>query len=312
MFTVYKITNKINNKCYIGSTIRGEKRWKEHINCSQNPHDKKYNYPLYQAFRKYGVNNFSFEVLKDDFDSAQEMQSFEKEMILLFESHTSKGYNQTLETTNYGISSENLKKYLDKTKQKCAKVDINENILEIYESYHDAARKNGMDGDTRATSIRDVCKGRDSSLLGNIYRDLDENRKVISKPLKSYKNKKAIVGIKIDNPTEMIFFESVSEAARQLPADRGSLGKCISGSTKYSVVKGYIFRALDLNGNIIENEISIEDKIHEFNESNPMINGERHNITEWCKIYNISTNSFYERKKAGMSTIEAITLPKRR
>ena len=30
MFSVYKITNKINNKCYIGSSIRVEKRWKEH------------------------------------------------------------------------------------------------------------------------------------------------------------------------------------------------------------------------------------------------------------------------------------------
>lgn len=47
MFSVYKITNKINNKCYIGSTIRCEKRWREHINCSQNPHHKHYDYPLY-------------------------------------------------------------------------------------------------------------------------------------------------------------------------------------------------------------------------------------------------------------------------
>ena len=312
MFTVYKITNLVNNKCYIGSTIRGEKRWREHINSSQNPNDKKYNYPLYQAFRKYGIENFSFEIIKDDFDSAQEMQFFEKEMIILFNAHTDAGYNQTLETSNFGLASENLKKHLEKIKQKCAKVDSQENIIEIYESYHDAARKNGLDGDARATSIRDVCKGRDSSLLGCIYRDLDENGKVVSRPMKPYKNKKAIVGIKIDNPSEMIFFESVSEAARQLPTDRSSLGKCIAGSTKYSVIKGYIFRALDLNGNIIENEISIEDKINEFNESNPMINGERHNITEWCKIYNISTNSFYERKRAGMSSIEAITLPKRR
>ena len=36
MFTVYKITNCINNKCYIGSSVRVKKRWKEHINCSKN------------------------------------------------------------------------------------------------------------------------------------------------------------------------------------------------------------------------------------------------------------------------------------
>lgn len=30
MLMVYKITNQINNKSYIGSTIRGYKRWDEH------------------------------------------------------------------------------------------------------------------------------------------------------------------------------------------------------------------------------------------------------------------------------------------
>lgn len=55
MFTVYKITNKINNKCYIGSSIRTEKRWKQHINASNNLNSPHYNYPLYQAFRKYGL-----------------------------------------------------------------------------------------------------------------------------------------------------------------------------------------------------------------------------------------------------------------
>lgn len=34
MYSVYKITNLTNNKSYIGSSIRVEKRWREHINCS--------------------------------------------------------------------------------------------------------------------------------------------------------------------------------------------------------------------------------------------------------------------------------------
>lgn len=47
MYSVYKITNNINNKSYIGSSIRVEKRWREHINCSKNQNNKHYNYPLY-------------------------------------------------------------------------------------------------------------------------------------------------------------------------------------------------------------------------------------------------------------------------
>ena len=34
MYSVYKITNLTNNKSYIGSSIRVETRWREHINCS--------------------------------------------------------------------------------------------------------------------------------------------------------------------------------------------------------------------------------------------------------------------------------------
>jgi len=47
MFTVYKITNNINNKCYIGSSIRVEKRWQDHKNDAFNSNDEKYDYPLY-------------------------------------------------------------------------------------------------------------------------------------------------------------------------------------------------------------------------------------------------------------------------
>jgi predicted GIY-YIG superfamily endonuclease len=47
MFTVYKITNLINEKAYIGSSIRVEERWKQHIAASNNPNSPRYNYPLY-------------------------------------------------------------------------------------------------------------------------------------------------------------------------------------------------------------------------------------------------------------------------
>ena len=92
MYSVYKITNLTNNKSYIGSSIRVETRWREHINCSQRLNDEKYNYPLYQAFRKYGIENFSFEILKDDFNSIEEMQQYEKDMILAYNSYNF-GYN---------------------------------------------------------------------------------------------------------------------------------------------------------------------------------------------------------------------------
>ena len=311
MFTVYKITNNTNNKSYIGSSIRVQKRWRDHINTSQNPNNKKYNYPLYQAFRKYGVENFTFEILKDDFDSSEEMQQYEKDMIIHYNS-ISNGYNQTLETSREGRCSDNLKKYINSTKKKCAKVDKYENILEIYESYHDAAKKNGLDAEDRASAIREVCKGKRSSCMGNIYRDLDENEEVISKPIKKFHGRKNIVAISVEDFEDIKFFESISKAAEIMLTDRGSITKCINGNNRYSIVKKHIFREIDYNGNIIENDIDIDERIKLYNNQYPCIKGERHSIAEWCQIYNVTRQTISRRIKKGMTATEAILQSERR
>lgn len=65
MIGIYKITNKINNHCYIGQSRQIEQRWKNHIVASNNQNDQRYEYPLYRAFRKYGISNFDFSVLEE-------------------------------------------------------------------------------------------------------------------------------------------------------------------------------------------------------------------------------------------------------
>lgn len=58
---IYKITNTINDKVYIGKTTRTiEERWKEHLNSIK---DK--DFKIYRAFRKYGVKNFSIESIEE-------------------------------------------------------------------------------------------------------------------------------------------------------------------------------------------------------------------------------------------------------
>lgn len=67
MIGIYKITNKINQKCYIGKSINIEQRFKKHKTDAFWVSEKnfKYDYPLYQAFRKYGIENFLFEILEE-------------------------------------------------------------------------------------------------------------------------------------------------------------------------------------------------------------------------------------------------------
>lgn len=95
MIGIYKITNNINDKCYIGQSRDIKKRWVSHKNAPFNPNLKEYNYPLYQAIRKYGLENFSFEVLEEcQVESLNEKEDF---WIKKYNSiDSSYGYNQTL------------------------------------------------------------------------------------------------------------------------------------------------------------------------------------------------------------------------
>jgi group I intron endonuclease len=55
--SVYKITNNINNKVYIGQSNNVERRFREHIGTSS------FTSLIHRAILKYGVENFSLEVL---------------------------------------------------------------------------------------------------------------------------------------------------------------------------------------------------------------------------------------------------------
>ena len=54
---LYQITNLINNKVYIGQTNNITKRWSNH-KCCNSP-----DMVIAKAIKKYGIENFKFEVL---------------------------------------------------------------------------------------------------------------------------------------------------------------------------------------------------------------------------------------------------------
>lgn len=65
MIGIYKITNLINNKVYIGQSINIQERWKAHRHRPFNSNSVDYDSLLYRAIRKYGLANFRFEVLEE-------------------------------------------------------------------------------------------------------------------------------------------------------------------------------------------------------------------------------------------------------
>ena len=59
---VYLISNNVNGKCYVGSTIHLDQRRKQHF--SRLEHNKHVNKHLQNAYNKYGREAFEFEVLE--------------------------------------------------------------------------------------------------------------------------------------------------------------------------------------------------------------------------------------------------------
>ena len=91
MGTIYKITNQINKKIYVGQTIGIlSKRWREH--CFQAKEGSK-TYYLYQAMRKYGIENFDIEEIEEC--SNDKLNERECYWIKYYNSFGEGGYNLT-------------------------------------------------------------------------------------------------------------------------------------------------------------------------------------------------------------------------
>lgn len=83
---IYKITNQLNDKIYIGQSQHPERRWVEHCCHANNNTD---DYPIHLAIKKYGKDNFSFEILEWTEDYNQR----EKDLIKQYNSFSPNGYN---------------------------------------------------------------------------------------------------------------------------------------------------------------------------------------------------------------------------
>lgn len=112
MIGIYKITNLINKKCYIGQSWNIEKRFLGHKRREHNNH-------LKRSFLKYGIENFSFEVIKKLENTKLTqilLNSFEIFYINQFDStNPLKGYNKRLGGNSGGKFSEESRLKMSKS-----------------------------------------------------------------------------------------------------------------------------------------------------------------------------------------------------
>lgn len=106
---IYKITNLVNNKVYIGQSINIEKRWANEKSNSKRKNGKK----LSEAFTQYGIENFSFEILEE---CPQEKLNEKEKYYISFYNSVEDGYNTTLggSTGKYRIDTEEHSKKIRK------------------------------------------------------------------------------------------------------------------------------------------------------------------------------------------------------
>ena len=90
MAYIYKITNDINQKIYVGKTERTvEERFLEHCRAFKRESCEKR--PLYSAMRKYGIEHFHIELIEET-DNPEEREIYWIEKLGSFKN----GYNATL------------------------------------------------------------------------------------------------------------------------------------------------------------------------------------------------------------------------
>ena len=82
---IYKVTNKINGKVYIGQSVDIGRRWRQHMTAEDDIY-------FHKAIQKYGVENFEWEVIEQC--KKKDLDAREAYWIEYYDSFN-KGYNCT-------------------------------------------------------------------------------------------------------------------------------------------------------------------------------------------------------------------------
>lgn len=109
---IYRFENRITGLSYIGQSVQLEERYWQHKRNYTNPKSHSYNSKFYRALRKYGFDNFNYEILyKMDKYDQDELNNQEQYWINYYNSYYN-GYNMNpggnATGSNYFISKEKV------------------------------------------------------------------------------------------------------------------------------------------------------------------------------------------------------------
>ena len=227
---IYIIKNTINNKVYVGQTSRTiEDRWKQHKQAAFRGDNQ--GIILYNAIRKYGVENFYISQLEEvELEKLNEREIY---WIQYYNCQTPNGYNVRKGGDDPG-------------RKEVYKIDLVTNkVLECYGSAMTAAESNKIDLSLltkvcRQEEGKNSCNGFKWCYAEN-YIDFLKNNNSKNTNIKNFQI------YQIDPKTNEILkiWNSVKEASEILNIDSTGISHCLSG--RYKTSHGYKWDYVDKN-----------------------------------------------------------------
>ena len=99
--SVYKITNKINGRQYVGKTERTIRRKYEHFAIHKSDKSQSYNELLQADIKQYGKHNFKFEIIEHcEINQLKEREQYWIDTLQPYYNIRLKTQLETLKTTN--------------------------------------------------------------------------------------------------------------------------------------------------------------------------------------------------------------------
>jgi group I intron endonuclease len=222
---IYTITNKTDNKIYVGQTVRElETRWKDHLKKRSNC---RY---LHSALTKYGVDNFVFKLVCITFDN--QLDDMEIKYIEQYNSLAPNGYNLR--------RGGNSGTHHAETKQK-----ISETLKMRYENglIHSKPNLGKPHSEITKKKLSEANKGKPKSeimkkKLSEAKKGKRRSQESINKMIIS-RRKNKIIQFDIEG-NRLNSFDSCKEAGEYIGTSLSSICMCCNGHL--NTVKGFVWK----------------------------------------------------------------------
>ena len=233
---IYILTNKINNKQYVGQTICEDinKRWNQYKKIDKQCIGR----CLYNALIKYGINNFKFQIICICFD--EDCNTYEKEYIKKYNTIAPNGYNLMDGGNNSKHHPETIELIRATLKGRLTRPITDAIRLKLSESLRgdknpNFGKKMSEEQKKKLSEIR-IQLLKDGKILKN---------KITEKQLNALEKGRELIRRKVgkfDNNNLLEQFDSITEASNNTNISYSTISKVCNNTKGHKTAGGFIWK----------------------------------------------------------------------